>query len=167
MRVDVYETMEAVEKAEASSTSLDAESKRLLERTLRDLRRNGLALPEEKRNELKALQKKLSDVCLAFSDNLNAEKTRLFMTKADLEGMPEDFFDGRDKAIDPSDQIEKYVVTLKYPDLIPIMKFAKKEDTRKVIGNATSKHNHSITDACPINSAWTLPTARNAKTTLH
>ena len=133
MREDVYETVKDVDAAEKDSKTLDAEAKRLVKHTLRDLKRNGLSLPVEKRDALKALQKKLSGVCVEFSNHLNAENTRLLMTREELDGLPDDFFEGREEATDAHDgDKKKYVITLKYPDLLPIMKLAKKEATRKV-----------------------------------
>lgn len=71
MREDVYQLVEAVlEKGE----KLDPESQRLLEKTHKDYIRNGLGLPAgPKRDRYKEIKKRLSQLSIIFSKNLNEE----------------------------------------------------------------------------------------------
>lgn len=74
MREDLYK---AVQHAAAKNEALDEESARLLHFTLRDFKRNGLALPKDKRDELAKLKKELADACTEFSKNMNEDKTEV------------------------------------------------------------------------------------------
>ncbi|KAI8918161.1 hypothetical protein DFJ77DRAFT_428180 [Powellomyces hirtus] len=128
MREDLYK---AVQAAADKKEKLDAESERYVTFTLRDFKRNGLALPKEKRDQLSALKKKLADLCTEFSKNMNSDTTEILFTQEELDGMPYDFLEGLSKKTDPADGKEKLAVTMKYPDIIPTLRMAKREETRK------------------------------------
>lgn len=75
MRVDVYNALlNAKEKAE----KLSPEEQRLVDKMIMDGKRAGLALPDDKREELMKLKKELSAVCTDFGKNFNEEKVRYF-----------------------------------------------------------------------------------------
>lgn len=74
MRKDLYDAVLNVFNKTDLST-LDPEDARLLTKTELDFRRNGLALDEEKRNELKEIRKKLSELSIEFSKNSNEESS--------------------------------------------------------------------------------------------
>jgi len=105
------------------------EDQRLLEKIDLDYRRNGLALPDDKLNELKELKKKLTNISIEFSRSIAEDKTTLVFTKKELDGLSEDFFENLEKTT--KDGEEAYVVDMKYPCYFPIIKLAKNENTRK------------------------------------
>jgi Zn-dependent oligopeptidase len=74
MRVDLYQAVLNVFNKTDLAT-LDPEDARLLTKTELDFRRSGLALEESKRNELKEIRKKLSELGIDFSKNLNEESS--------------------------------------------------------------------------------------------
>ncbi|KAK7203164.1 hypothetical protein BZA70DRAFT_83434 [Myxozyma melibiosi] len=122
MREDLFKVVDAVYK---QAPALDAESTRLLEKMHLDFVRNGLALPKEKRDELKALQKALSSLELAYKTNLSENTESILFTKEELEGLPAD-------NLSQLEQVEgKYKMTFKYPDVVPVIKYAKNAETRK------------------------------------
>lgn len=65
MRKDIYEALKNVQQ-NTPANSLDPESARLLERMLRDKRRAGLALPDDKQARFKELKTKISNKCIEF-----------------------------------------------------------------------------------------------------
>ena len=68
MRLDVFKAKQAAEEnIKNSGKKLSDEEARLVEKMILDGTRAGLALPEEKRKELAALQKEVSQVSLEFS----------------------------------------------------------------------------------------------------
>lgn len=68
MRLDVFKAKQAAEEnIKKSGKKLSDEEARLVEKMILDGTRAGLALPEEKRKELAALQKEVSQVSLEFS----------------------------------------------------------------------------------------------------
>lgn len=67
MRLDLFEAKHAAQKTiEQSEKVLSAEEQRLVSKMVRDGVRAGLALSEEKREELSKLKKELSATCLQF-----------------------------------------------------------------------------------------------------
>ena len=70
---------------------------------------------------------------IEFQKNLNEDDTKLVFTKDELEGLPEDFL----KGLKAGENEGEYVVTLQYPDLVPVLNLAKKESTRKKLAHAS------------------------------
>lgn len=71
LRVDVFNAKVAAEKnIKTSGKVLTPEEQRLVEKMILEGKRDGLALPEDEREELKKLQKALSQTCLEFSVSL-------------------------------------------------------------------------------------------------
>lgn len=103
-REDIYEALLDVE---AAGGKLNAEEQRLLDRMIRDRKRNGLGLPKDKRDELLALQTKIMGLEVDFQRACNEEKGSLLFTKEELEGVPEAVLEGYAKEGD------KYKVTFK------------------------------------------------------
>lgn len=74
MRLDLYNAVKNVfDKTDLQA--LDPEDARLLTKTELDFRRNGLALEEKERNELKEIRKRLSELSIEFSKNQNEESS--------------------------------------------------------------------------------------------
>ncbi|KAI7859474.1 hypothetical protein BDC45DRAFT_496162 [Circinella umbellata] len=138
MRHDLYVVIQSViEKTDRSK--LSAEEDRLLTKTERSYRRNGLHLPEDKRNEFKELRKRLSEVCIEFMKNWSRESSTVKFTKEELEGMDDDFLGGL--PTEEEDGVKKYVLTMKYPDVRPVLKICKNENTRKTYITAFDSRN--------------------------
>ncbi|CAO3681225.1 unnamed protein product [Umbelopsis vinacea] len=128
MRKDLYDAVQNVFK-KTDLNALDPEDARLLTKTELDFRRNGLALEEKKRNELKEIRTKLSELSIEFSKNQNEESSTVAFTKDELENMDDDFLSGLKK--EEIDGVEKYVLTMRYPDVLPVLKMCKNENTRR------------------------------------
>ncbi|TXT07346.1 hypothetical protein VHUM_03066 [Vanrija humicola] len=121
-REDIYQALLDVE---AAGDKLNAEEQRLLDRMIRDRKRNGLGLPKEKRDELLELQTKIMGLEVDFQRACNEEKGSLLFTKEELEGVPETVLEGYTKEGD------KYKVTFKTPDIVPIFQYADVPATRR------------------------------------
>ena len=71
--------------------------------------------------------------CKCFSplshqqNSLNEDKTTLEFTPEELDGMPADFLENLPKSADNS----KYIVSLKYPELFPVLKQVTYMHTQK------------------------------------
>lgn len=74
--------------------------------------------------------KKIIEKQNAFSQNLAEEKTELRFSKDQLKGVPANTMStlGRDG--------EQYIVTMKYPDVIPVLQYCSVGDTRKEVMTA-------------------------------
>jgi Zn-dependent oligopeptidase len=69
MREDVFRAVKQF-AASANMTSMDAEGRRFVERTLRDYRRRGLDLAALERAQIEAIKTRLSDIAVAFQQAL-------------------------------------------------------------------------------------------------
>lgn len=103
---------------------------KFVEKCHKDYVRAGLNLPEEKRNKVKELQKKMSNNSLQFSKNLGEQKEFVAFTTEELDGVSASVMDQFEKFTD-TDGVEKHKVTFKYPDILPVLKTAKNPETRK------------------------------------
>ncbi|KAJ1965847.1 metalloendopeptidase [Dipsacomyces acuminosporus] len=128
MRQDVYKSVKSVFDNKDELSKLDPEDRRLVEKLELQFRRNGLALSEDQRKKLGEIRKRLSEISIAFARNVNEGDGRILLTREELDGLPDDYFEGRPTEV--VDGTEKYVVTTKYPDLVPAMQLARREDAR-------------------------------------
>eukprot|EP00818_Percolomonas_sp_WS_P011103 CAMPEP_0117444692 /NCGR_PEP_ID=MMETSP0759-20121206/5378_1 /TAXON_ID=63605 /ORGANISM="Percolomonas cosmopolitus, Strain WS" /LENGTH=681 /DNA_ID=CAMNT_0005236779 /DNA_START=400 /DNA_END=2445 /DNA_ORIENTATION=- len=127
-RKDLYDQFRKVRDSDEYS-QLNPLDKRLLDRYIRDFERNGLALPEEKQQRVKEIKKKLAELSVAFQKNIGEDKTQHLFTDDELDGCPLSYIKGLKKDEDTG----KRVVTLQYPDLIPLVQYAKNPQTRKTM----------------------------------
>ena len=137
MREDVFKLVDAALKL---GDSLDPESQRLLEKEHKGYVRNGLNIPAgPKRDRFKEIKKRLSQLAIAFSKNLNEENGGLWFTEEELNGVPSDVLSLLKKEGD------KYFLTFKYPDLFPTLKYATNSETRKKVFIANeNKSNQNV-----------------------
>lgn len=87
-REDVYKAVKAFAD---TKPKLSGEDEKLLSETMRDYRRAGLALPPEKKKEVEQLRKDLARLGTDFDSNIVNAKGPVVFTKAELDGVPEDF----------------------------------------------------------------------------
>ncbi|MDX1690774.1 MAG: M3 family metallopeptidase [Acidimicrobiia bacterium] len=120
---------EAVEAYAATdeAAGLDGERARLLEHTRRDLRRAGHGLPEADRERLRTLRKRLVEIGIEFSRNLDEYEGGLDFAADELVGLPEEYVEGLAEGESPGTRR----VTLDYPDYFPFMDLAEDRDARR------------------------------------
>ncbi len=85
-REDVYQVLRAFADTKPAG---DEEDQRLIQDTLLDYKRAGLALPPDQRKKVEELRKELARVGTDFDSNIAASTTLLNFTLAELEGVPE------------------------------------------------------------------------------
>ncbi|KAK3580969.1 hypothetical protein CHS0354_006996 [Potamilus streckersoni] len=129
MRQDVFDAIKAFQKQDG--LDLKQEVKRYIERLVKLGERNGLHLPKEIQEKIKEIKKRMSDLSIDFSKNLNEENTVLEFTEEELVGLPADFI----KALDKTEQ-GHCKLTLKYPHYFPCMKKAQNPETRRKLVTA-------------------------------
>ncbi|KAJ2163001.1 metalloendopeptidase [Coemansia sp. RSA 552] len=129
MREDVYNSVRQVLEDKGGLSGLDPEDRLLVEKMSRQYRRNGLDLAGEKRTALEKIKRRLIELGIGFSRNINEKDGVLLLTRDELKGLPSSYF--CDRPTQTVDGAEKYVVTTKYPDLVPVMQSAKLESTRR------------------------------------
>lgn len=124
-REDVYRVLKTWVP---TAPSLAGEDQKLLVDTMRDYRRAGLDLPKDQRDEVEKLRKELSADETDFENNVTKAEHPLTFTKAELEGVPEDFLAQKGIQTGPDEYTVKANITFHY---IMIEDNAKREETRK------------------------------------
>ncbi len=140
-REDVYKAIKAFAD---THPKLSGEDEKLLKETLRDYRRAGLDLPPEQRKEVEELRKELSKLGTDFDGNIVKANAPVMFTKADLDGLPESFFNS--PGIKTGDDVYTVManVTWQYNT---VEENAKKETTRKqlyLVRETLAKNNVSV-----------------------
>jgi len=87
-REDIYRVLKAFAD---TKPKLDAQQQRLMDITMRDYRRAGLALPPVERQQVEQLRKRLSELEQQFSVNINEARAPLDFTLEELAGVPATF----------------------------------------------------------------------------
>ena len=102
------------------------EESRLQKETLRQFKKNGLALPDNRLAVVRAKKEQLTKLEVEFTANLNNDTSSIGFSAAELDGVPKEAL-----ATFARTASGLYRVTTKYPDYIPVMQNAKNGGTRK------------------------------------
>ena len=122
-REDVYKALKTYAD---TKPDLKGEDAKLLTETTRDYRRAGLDLPKAQRDEVERMRKELSRLTTDYEANITKAEKSMKFTKAELEGVPDDFL-GQVKTGN-DEYTAKVNVTWHY---LSVMDNAKREATRK------------------------------------
>ena len=87
----------------------------------------GMELSDDKFDNLKEIKKTISELCSDFSLNLGNENYVENISRDQFTGLPEKFIQER------QNEDGTLKITLKYPDIIPIMEYASNRDLRNKI----------------------------------
>jgi thimet oligopeptidase len=124
------------------ANSLTGYKERFVVKTVEDFERNGFALPKEKRDELKIINDKISDLGLLFQKNIAEVDDYLMVDDKQIDGLQEDYKNTR-KTAD-----SKYKIDLSYPSFRPFMRYSNSNETRKELYsmflNRASKDNLEV-----------------------
>ncbi|MDO8897286.1 MAG: M3 family metallopeptidase, partial [Bacteroidales bacterium] len=121
------------------SLGLNQEQMRLTEKIYQDFARNGAALPEEQREELKSLNQQMSMLSLKLGENLLAENNgfKLVLDKQeDLAGLPQNVVAAAADEAKKSGMEGKWIFTLAKPSWIPFLQFSERRDLREKLYTA-------------------------------
>lgn len=116
----LYAVVAAVEPA-----GLDADAARLLAKVLLDFRRSGVDRDEATRARLAEIAERLVVVGQDFSRQIRDDVRSIRVEPDRLAGLPEDWL-----AAHPAEDDGLVTVTTDYPDLVPVMTFARDRETR-------------------------------------
>lgn len=119
-----------VKKIAESGSVKDPVQTRLLKEYMHTFKENGLSLSDEQRQELLSLRNELVKTQTSFSQTLNAWDEKLHFTKEELLGLPETILSDLERS---KEKGKDYVLTLKYPHVVPALKYVKDAKVRKTI----------------------------------
>jgi len=123
----VYEQMD--------SLNLNPEQKTLLDKQYKSFSRNGANLPEDKKNQLREIDKELSTLSLKFGENVLAETNAFEMhltDEKDLAGLPEGTIEAA-RSLAKAQEKEGWIFTLDHPSYLPFVTYADNRELRKKI----------------------------------
>lgn len=124
-REDVYRTIKAFAD---TKPKLEGEDAKLLAETLRDYRRAGLELPKAQRAEVERLRKDLTGLATDFDSNINKAEKAVKFSRAQLEGVPEDFL----QQVKSGENEFSILANVTWQFLM-VMDNAKREETRRTL----------------------------------
>ena len=107
------------------SQNLSGYKKKFLNDTLLDYKRRGFGLSKEKRDMVKGILNKLSDLGIEFSKNISDFQDTLFVTEDEINGLPENYKMER-KMIDGT-----FAIDMSYPSYVPFMDFSISNEARE------------------------------------
>jgi len=104
--------------------NLSYEQIKYLEDKNLDYKKMGMYLDDTNYEKVKTIQKELEELCDNINMNINNENTEFLLELEDLQGLPEKYLE--DRKTD-----NKFKITLKYPDYLPLMEYCQNRETRK------------------------------------
>jgi thimet oligopeptidase len=125
-RDDLYTAIRAYAETDGAK-ALEGEHARLLDHTLRDLRRAGHELDPETRDRVKNLTQRDIELGVRFQQNIDEWDDWILATRDELEGLPDSWIDG----LDVDEETGKYKVTIAYPHLIPFLENSPRRELRE------------------------------------
>lgn len=120
---------------------LSREQVRLLELSYKEFKRSGALVDEATKEQLREIDRELSNLTLSFGDNVLAETNawELHITdESELAGLP-DMSKQAAAAEAKSRDKEGWVFTLQVPSFLPLLKYADNRDIRKTVAMAHAK----------------------------
>ena len=118
---DLYEVFAALD-----TSGYDAETKRLVEHTLRDFRRSGVDRDEATRKRLEEIDEKITELGQSFQKNIVDDVRHIMVKPEDLAGLPADFI-----AAHKPDESGNIKLTTDYPDYVPFLSYADSNEMRR------------------------------------
>lgn len=113
--------------------NLNPEQTTLLDKKYKSFSRNGANLPDDKKDQLREIDKELSKLSLQFGENVLAETQayQLHITnESDLAGLPEGTIEAA-HSLAKSQEKEGWIFTLDYPSYVPFVTYANNRELRK------------------------------------
>ncbi len=141
-REDVFRVVKAYADTQPK---LAGERAKLLDETMRDYRRAGLALPKTQRDEVERLRKELTSVSTDFDSNITKAQKTLTFTRSELEGAPESLLTAPGVKTGDNEFSIKVNVTWQY---LAVMEHVKNEDVRRRV--LTEQHSLAKTENAPL-----------------
>lgn len=122
-RRDVYR---AIREYTDTLPQLDEVQAKMVKEMLIGFKNSGMELSDEDLEKFKALNKEKAEYVIKFDKNIQEYKDPLPVTRAELQGLGEDYIGKLEKTPEGN-----FLVTLDYPDYVPFMLNADNEEARK------------------------------------
>ncbi|MEO8936046.1 MAG: M3 family metallopeptidase [Burkholderiaceae bacterium] len=117
---------EALYERVKGAKPVDAIQRQYRQDLLENFEDSGVTLDPAKRERVRDINKKITDLALQFEKNIRDDGTKVTMTPAEMAGMPASYLAEQKK-----DDHGNYVLTLAYPSYVPFLQLATNGDARK------------------------------------
>jgi thimet oligopeptidase len=118
----VYDALQATDVTKA-----DAATRYFVEKTLQEFRRSGVDRDDATRTKIAALLEQLTRLGQDFDKNIRNDSRFILLDKpSDMDGLPDDFIKSH-----PAGADGKIKISIEYPDLFPVIRYAKSSDVRR------------------------------------
>lgn len=138
LNMDLFERIQSVYD-EKDLLALTGEQEMLLEETYQNFVRNGAAIPEEKQERFREINKELATLTLQFGQNVLADVNswKMFIeNEEDLAGLPQSVRDAAAEAAAGEGKEGQWLFTLQNPSVMPFLTYADNRELREKINNA-------------------------------
>ncbi len=123
----LYAAIKSYVQQKAPMEQLSEEQLYYIDELMKQFKRSGLELPEDKQTEIRALKNGLTTIGLQFETNINNDGNKtIVLSRKELQGVPDYFIDSLEKTKDGS-----YLVPINYATYDRIMATCQIADTRK------------------------------------
>ena len=132
LNADLFARVKTVYE-QKDSLNLSTEQATLLDKKYKSFSRNGANLSEDKKNQLREIDKELSKLSLRFGENVLAETNAFEMhltDEKDLAGLPEGTVEAA-RSLAKAQEKEGWIFTLDHPSYLPFMTYADNRELRK------------------------------------
>ncbi|MCB2066943.1 MAG: Zn-dependent oligopeptidase [Erythrobacter sp.] len=116
----IYDALAAID-----ASGEDAATQYYLSQTVSGFERAGVALPDDQRARVQAINDELSEISTGFARNIAEGALELRVRPEELAGLPQDFIDAR-----PAGEDGMVVLTTASTDYSPVMRYADSDDLR-------------------------------------
>ncbi len=123
---DLYVAFKEYLENQGKTETLNAEEKYFLEESMKDFKRSGFDLPEDKFLKVKELTKEIEELGLGFDKNVNTDKSFITVDAKELIGLEKDFIENLSKTDDG-----KCILKCDYPTYHGVMDNCSNTDVRK------------------------------------
>ena len=114
--------------AAIDTSSLNDIERYMVEESLAGFRRSGVDKDEATRQQIRDLQNEITAIGNEFDKNIREDVRSVQVEASELKGLPQDYIDAH-----PADDSGLVTITTDYPDLYPVMTYAKSDDLRKAL----------------------------------
>jgi len=127
MRKDIYEKYKYyyMNQYKIEEPFLSNEENTYFNNMMENYKLMGLDLPNDMFEKLKDIKKETTSLCNTFQQNLGEENYIEYIKPSELDGLPDKFIKDR---LNENNMVK---MTLKYPDIIPVMEYANNRNIRK------------------------------------
>lgn len=134
------------EQAQKDPSLLNREQQRLLDKYYKNFIRSGSALQQEQQEQLKSINKRLSELSIRYENNVLTENNRyqlILENENELDGMPEWAKKAAKEEAAKAGHDGKWMFTLRSASFLPAMQYANRNIRKQLYTAYTNRCNHN------------------------